>query len=98
MHIKNGSQMHLTCKFVQSTEEPSYVFWYHEDAMINFDQYRGISTSKNRTGSTLTISIINHSHSGNYSCVPSNTKPASILVHILDGECLSVSCDSVLLK
>lgn len=78
--------MHLICKFIQSTEEPSFVFWYHEDAMISFDQYRGINTGKNKTGSTLSISSINHSHSGNYSCVPSNTRPASILVHILDGK------------
>lgn len=86
LHIKNGSQMHLICKFIQSTEEPSFVFWYHEDTMINFDQYRGISTFKNKTVSSLRIATINHSHSGNYSCVPSNTKPASILVHILDGK------------
>ncbi len=78
--------MRLLCRFIQSTEEPSFVFWYHEDVMISFDQYRGISTFKNKTGSSLTISTINHSHSGNYSCVPSNTKPASILVHILDGK------------
>ena len=78
--------MHLTCLFHHSTEEPSFVFWYHEDTMISFDQFRGIYTSKNRTGSNLTISTINHSHSGNYSCVPSNTRPASITVHILDGK------------
>lgn len=88
LHIKNGSEMHLICKFMQSTEEPSFVFWYHEDVMISFDQYRGINTGKNKTGSTLSISSINHSHSGNYSCVPSNTRPASILVHILDGKVL----------
>ncbi|XKL61369.1 hypothetical protein PGB90_008426 [Kerria lacca] len=86
LYIKNGSQMHLICRFIQSTEEPSFVFWYHENMMINFDEYRGISTYKNKTGSGLTVSTINHSHSGNYSCVPSNTRPASILVHILDGE------------
>ncbi|XP_065213331.1 limbic system-associated membrane protein-like [Planococcus citri] len=86
LYIKNGSEMHLTCKFIQSTEEPSFVFWYHENMMINFDQYRGISTFKNKSTSSLTIATINHSHSGNYSCVPSNMKPASISVHILDDE------------
>lgn len=86
LYIKNGSEMHLTCKFVHSTEEPSFVFWYHENSMINFDQSRGISTFKNKTGSSLTIPSINHAHSGNYSCVPSNIKPASVSVHILDGK------------
>ncbi|KAG7177509.1 putative lachesin-like 18, partial [Homarus americanus] len=36
--------------------------------------------------SVLMVTSANRHHSGNYTCAPSNTKPASILVHILNGD------------
>lgn len=35
--------------------------------------------------SELTILRAAKKHSGNYSCVPSNSQPASVLVHIFKG-------------
>jgi hypothetical protein len=36
--------------------------------------------------SVLTIREVNLKHAGNYTCAPSNTKSASITVHVLRGE------------
>lgn len=33
------------CRVVQTTEVSSFIFWYHENRMINFDGYRGINVS-----------------------------------------------------
>lgn len=40
--------------------------------------------------SELTILHTTKNHSGNYTCVPSNSQPASVVVHIFKGECITV--------
>lgn len=34
----------------------------------------------------LTLSEVRREQSGNYSCSPSNTKPVSVRLHIIDGK------------
>ncbi|XP_075215045.1 zwei Ig domain protein zig-8-like [Lycorma delicatula] len=81
--INSGSTLRLTCLLRQTTEPPAFVFWYHDDRMINYDSGRGVSVSQGRHHSELSLSP---AHPGNYTCAPSNARPASINVHILDGE------------
>ena len=64
---------------------PRYVFWYHNARMINFDSERGISvttTPGRRTHSQLSIKKAEVVDSGNYTCAPSNSLPASIQVFV----------------
>ncbi|XP_017784000.1 PREDICTED: lachesin [Nicrophorus vespilloides] len=86
--VNPGSGLRLLCTVLQSTEPPIYVFWYHNNRMINYDDDRGINvtTELNAKISVLTITNAAIRHSGNYSCVPSNAHPASTYVHILNGE------------
>ena len=37
--------------------------------------------------STLFIERVTGFHSGNYTCSPSNARAASVMVHVVDGEC-----------
>lgn len=87
-YLKPGSGLRLQCTVLQSTEAPAYVFWYHNNRMINYDVDRGINvtTELSEKSSTLTITNAATRHSGNYSCVPSNAQPASTYVHILNGK------------
>lgn len=87
-YLKPGSGLRLQCNVVQSTEIPTYVFWYHNNRMINYDVDRGINVTTDLTAKTSTLSITSAAtkHSGNYSCVPSNAQPASTYVHILNGK------------
>ncbi|KAI4466574.1 defective proboscis extension response dpr -related [Holotrichia oblita] len=87
-YLKPGSGLRLQCTVLQSTEAPAYVFWYHNNRMINYDVDRGINVTTELLAktSTLTITSAATRHSGNYSCVPSNAQPASTYVHILNGK------------
>ncbi|XP_075214963.1 limbic system-associated membrane protein-like [Lycorma delicatula] len=86
LHIKSGSVLRLVCTLRQSTEPPIYVFWYHGERMINYDKERGVTVRSDRKSSVLTIAAADKVDSGNYTCVPSNAHPASINVHVLNGE------------
>ena len=51
--------------------------------MINYDSERGVSVTKDSSGSTLSLKIARTEDSGNYTCSPYNIRPASVLVHVL---------------
>ncbi|KAM7341604.1 defective proboscis extension response 13 isoform 2-T5 [Cochliomyia hominivorax] len=87
-YLTPGSTLRLQCNVVQNTEISEYIFWYHDNRMINYDADRGInvSTEPDFQSSELTISRTRREHSGNYTCVASNTQPASVLVHIFKGD------------
>lgn len=81
--IKSGSTLQLHCVLKRATEEPLYIFWYHNDRMINYDSYRGVSVTKDVSGSTLTLNSATQADSGNYTCSPYNIRPSSVMVHVL---------------
>jgi hypothetical protein len=66
-----------------------YVFWYHDDRMVNYDTKRGItvftSNGPDKTQSRFNIREATPKDSGNYTCKPSNTMPASIQVFVSKG-------------
>ncbi|XP_052838534.1 uncharacterized protein LOC128253870 isoform X1 [Drosophila gunungcola] len=87
-YLTPGSTLRLQCRVVQNTEASEYIFWYHDNRMINYDIDRGInvSTEPDFQSSELTIQRTRREHSGNFTCVASNTQPASVLVHIFKGD------------
>ncbi|XP_013147128.1 PREDICTED: uncharacterized protein LOC106110001 [Papilio polytes] len=87
-YLKPGSTLRLQCSVVQTTEAPAFVFWYHNSRMINYDLERGINVTTDPVQrlSDLLIPAASVSHAGNYTCVPNNAVPASIYVHIFNGE------------
>ncbi|XP_061391856.1 uncharacterized protein LOC133327307 [Musca vetustissima] len=87
-YLTPGSTLKLNCVIVQNTENSEYIFWYHDNRMINYDFDRGInvSTDSDFQSSELVISNTRREHSGNYTCVASNTQAASVLVHIFKGD------------
>lgn len=51
--------------------------------MINHDP--GISVINDHISSTLQLEEADKSHSGNYTCSPSNAVPAHVNVHVLNA-------------
>ncbi|XP_058458635.1 uncharacterized protein LOC131435115 isoform X1 [Malaya genurostris] len=87
-YLTPDSTLKLICRVVQSTEASAFIFWYHNNRMINYDIDRGInvSTEADFHYSELTINHATKERSGNYTCVPSNSQPASVVVHIFKGD------------
>lgn len=44
-YLTPGSTLKLICRVLQSTENPAFIFWYHNNRMINYDVDRGINVS-----------------------------------------------------
>ncbi|KAK7573999.1 hypothetical protein V9T40_011190 [Parthenolecanium corni] len=86
--VKSGSDINLTCVVVQSPEPPSFIYWYRNDNVINYSSRGGINvlTEKQTKTSRLLISRAQPPDSGNYTCSPSSSEPASVIVHVLNGE------------
>ncbi|XP_021939716.1 uncharacterized protein LOC110839609 isoform X1 [Zootermopsis nevadensis] len=89
-HIGEGSTISLVCIIENSPSPPQYVFWYHNERMINYDTSRGgvtVSTEPGpKTHSRLIINRATHGDSGNYTCRASNTEADTIYVYVSKGD------------
>lgn len=54
--------------------------------MINYDEEQGVKVELTKNGSILVVNKTKPSHGGNYTCAPSNAKPAYVMVHVIEGE------------
>lgn len=64
---------------------------YHGNSVVDFDSPRGgisLETEKTEGGTTskLLVTKAALTDSGNYTCVPNNAHPASVSVHVLNGQ------------
>ncbi|CAG9804985.1 unnamed protein product [Chironomus riparius] len=86
--IKSGNDINLTCVAYDAPGPPSFIYWYKGPSVINYSQRGGISvlTERQTKTSKLVISRAMSSDSGNYTCLPSNSDPASVMVHVINGE------------
>ncbi|KAJ8925603.1 hypothetical protein NQ315_009443 [Exocentrus adspersus] len=83
LYLRAGSDLSLVCTLRDSTEPPEFVFWYHEQRMINYDP--GVTVKDGRSSSVLRLQEADKRHNGNYTCKPSNAVPASVNVHVLNA-------------
>jgi hypothetical protein len=87
--IEKGSLISLVCILENALLPPEYVFWYQNDRMINYDTGRGVTvttTQGKKTSSRLNIQNAQPRHTGNYTCKPSSSTPASIQLFVLDDK------------
>lgn len=91
LFLKTGSTINLTCEISQSPEPPVFVFWYHNERMINYDEAAKSHILVRKAGRNAAVSrLLVHdavpSDSGNYTCGPSNADATSVAVFVLNGE------------
>ncbi|KZC13450.1 Neural cell adhesion molecule 2 [Dufourea novaeangliae] len=86
LHVKQGSSLRLECQLMAAAESPVYVFWYRQGRMINYDEEPGVKVELTKNGSILMVNKTKPSHGGNYTCEPSNAKPAYVVVHVIEEE------------
>jgi hypothetical protein len=74
---------------LQSPIPPQFVFWYHNDKLLNYQPKReGVLVEteySGRTHSKLEIVDAHETDTGNYTCSTSSGKPYSIYVQVLAG-------------
>uniref|UniRef100_A0A8D8T2I6 Hemicentin-2 n=1 Tax=Cacopsylla melanoneura TaxID=428564 RepID=A0A8D8T2I6_9HEMI len=91
-HVKAGSTISLTCIVNVHGIPPGSVVWFQESNKIDHNNSGrgGVSlyTEKTEKGtkSELVVTKATLTDSGNYTCVPSNAAPASVYIHVLNGE------------
>ncbi|KAK8739899.1 hypothetical protein OTU49_003253, partial [Cherax quadricarinatus] len=90
LYVKSGSTVNIKCVISDALEEPTYIFWYHDDRRvlgINSDRILSVKRIPPDTSvGTLTIHSVSLSDSGNYTCAPASLQMASVVLHVLSGE------------
>ncbi|OTF83678.1 Ig domain containing protein, partial [Euroglyphus maynei] len=94
--VRLGETINLTCLIQQSPEPPAFIFWYHNERMINYDYtdtndgHILVQKSPEQNDVIISRLIIHKAKleaNGNYTCSPSNAEPSSTYVHVLQGNC-----------
>ena len=61
LDMKEGSEVELSCKVVDSPRPPAYIYWYKGEEVINYSTRKGIEVSfsnlENNAISTLLIKV-----------------------------------------
>lgn len=88
LFVKKGSDINLTCVISEAPESPLQFVWYHAGQVLNYSSRGGMSvtTDKIASQSRLLLARADTTDSGNYTCAASGAHPASVLVHVLNGE------------
>ncbi|XP_063873629.1 zwei Ig domain protein zig-8-like isoform X2 [Scylla paramamosain] len=89
-HVQSGSTISLVCTIQGGLTPPQFIFWFHNNKMINYDQSRGgITVTMDQTDLTtsrLTIKEAGLKDSGNYSCSANNIIPSYVNVFVSEGD------------
>lgn len=88
LFVRAGSDINLTCVAKHAPDPPSFIYWYRGEQVVNYAQRGGISveTEQRTRTSRLLIARAAPHDSGNYTCAPSSSESASVIVHVLSGE------------
>ncbi|CAH0718287.1 unnamed protein product, partial [Brenthis ino] len=88
LFVRAGSDINLTCIARHAPDPPSFIYWYRGANVVNYAQRGGISveTEQRTRTSRLLIARASPRDSGNYTCAPSSSDSASVVVHVLNGE------------
>ncbi|XP_077290334.1 defective proboscis extension response 4 [Arctopsyche grandis] len=88
LFVRSGSDINLTCVVKHTPDPPSFIYWYHDGAVVNYAARGGVSveTERKTRTSRLLVARAGPTDSGNYTCSPSTSDSASVVVHVLSGE------------
>ncbi|XP_052896508.1 zwei Ig domain protein zig-8-like isoform X1 [Anopheles moucheti] len=96
--VKSDSEITMTCVIQQGPHELGTIFWYKGSTLIEpMAQENELLSSENRRitvetdwtevlTSRLKIKRVVQSDTGNYTCVPTMAKSASVYAHVISGE------------
>lgn len=93
LYVKTGSALSVSCVISQGPHDLGTVFWYR-DAHVLEPGASGSGGGRVRIETDWTEALTSRlrivdatpADSGNYSCVPTVAAPASVNVHVINGE------------
>ena len=98
-HVNLGDSVTISCELRDTVVAPQYVFWYHNNNMINFQPGVTVVTvvlgqdsdslwvaPPNTTVARLTISQTKLEDAGNYTCAPENMVQDTVRLSISKGK------------
>jgi hypothetical protein len=98
LHVQAGSGLSLECSVADASARPDFVYWYRNGDVLNYSpSVRIAETLDATTGPVSTLAVarlVRKQHAGNYTCAPSNARPASVVVHVVDGESSSSASET----
>ena len=91
LYINEEGVINLTCTVNQGVDSTASVLWYHDSDNIDYDSPRGgisMKTEKtaHKTISTLLLTKVSKSDTGNYTCAPDNAEPVSVMIFVVNGK------------
>ncbi|XP_042892148.1 zwei Ig domain protein zig-8-like [Penaeus japonicus] len=86
VHVHTGVSLKLHCAVELATEPPLYIFWFHNDSMINYAPKRPLKVMKHNFASSLVINNVTWDDAGSYRCEPHKAKAANLTLHVVEGE------------
>ncbi|KAK3874727.1 hypothetical protein Pcinc_020352 [Petrolisthes cinctipes] len=86
MHVQTGATLRLHCVLHHATENPEFIFWYHNNSMINYAPRRPLKVLEHRYSSVLIISNVRWDDAGAYRCEPHMARPANLTLHVVAGQ------------
>ena len=98
-HVNLGDSVTISCELRDTVVAPQYVFWYHNNNMINFQPGVSVVTvvlgqdsdslwvaPPNTTVARLSISQTRLEDAGNYTCAPENMVQDTVRLSISKGK------------
>ncbi|KAK4326690.1 hypothetical protein Pmani_002846 [Petrolisthes manimaculis] len=83
IHMSAGNTLNLTCSTTLSADLPTYFYWYHNSAVVQYSGKRGVEVKTKGGRSRLVVRDVAPHHSGNYTCAPENAVPATLTLYVL---------------
>ncbi|XP_068249054.1 zwei Ig domain protein zig-8-like [Palaemon carinicauda] len=88
--VNRASMINLTCIVRHAPFPPKTITWYHGNKVMSYISPRGgVSVVEERGETTTSFLLLQNAHptdSGIFSCHPENMQPATVTLHVLNGE------------
>ena len=84
LHVHEGSPLQLHCKIENATQKPTYLFWFHNSTMVNYESNNrpSLHITEHNYSSILLISNVTKSDAGTYRCEPGLAVSDNITIHV----------------